>query len=111
MVNVFPPIVRVPDRPLLLALDATVYDTVPLPVPLAPTVIVIQPALLVAVHAQSLAVDVTLTLPLLALDATDALDELNVIVHVTPDCVRLKVLPATVSVPDRALLLEFGATL
>lgn len=50
-VNVDPAIVSVPERaPPVLA--ATVYVTLPLPVPLAPPVIVIQLAPVVAVHVQ-----------------------------------------------------------
>jgi hypothetical protein len=58
-VKVCPAIVIVPLRegPLLAA---TVYWTVPLPLPLAPVVIVIQASLLVAVQAQPL-VTITLT--------------------------------------------------
>jgi hypothetical protein len=41
-----------PDRGLIDGLAATVYPTVPLPVPLLPLVTVIQLALLVAVHVQ-----------------------------------------------------------
>jgi hypothetical protein len=51
-VNVLPPIVRIPLRGVLPEFAATLYVTVPLPVPAAPALIVIQETLLVAVHAQ-----------------------------------------------------------
>jgi hypothetical protein len=45
-------------------LAATRYDTVPLPVPLAPAVIVTHDASSVAVHVQALPVVTTLTVPI-----------------------------------------------
>jgi hypothetical protein len=51
-VSVLPAIVRVPVRGDVDALAAIAYVVVPLPVPLAPAVIVSHPALLTAVHAQ-----------------------------------------------------------
>ncbi|KJU86896.1 hypothetical protein MBAV_000910, partial [Candidatus Magnetobacterium bavaricum] len=62
----------VPIRRLAPVFAVTEYATVPLPVPEAPEVIVIQLSLLFAVHAQVDAV-VTLTLPLSAEDETDLL--------------------------------------
>ena len=59
--NVCPAIVIVSVRSLLPC-ALTLYATVPLPVPLAPEVTVIHPALLLAVQAQPLAV-VTATVP------------------------------------------------
>ena len=50
--NVCPPTTTVPARNPPVALAATLSDTVPVPVPVAPDVTVIQLALLVAVHAQ-----------------------------------------------------------
>ena len=62
-VKVWPPIVSAPDRGAP-ELAATLYCTVPLPVPLAPDVIVSQGALLAAVHEQpSPALTVTLPVP------------------------------------------------
>jgi hypothetical protein len=74
-----------------------------LPLPVAPAVIVIHAALLVAVHAQPL-VAVTATVPV-SPPAT-ALAEVDPIVGVqaAPAWVMVKVLPATVSVPERELL-------
>ena len=54
----------VPVRELLLVFAATEYPTVPLPVPLAPAVIVIQLALLDALREHVVALAETLTLPL-----------------------------------------------
>ena len=56
--------VMVPVRWLAPVLAATEKPTVPLPLPVAPEVIVIKDELLTAVHAQ-LPVDVTLTIPVL----------------------------------------------
>jgi hypothetical protein len=62
----------------LPVLPAAEYCTFPLPVPLLPEVIVIQPALLTAVQGQTVAA-VTLTLPVtpvaLAAALKDILDE------------------------------------
>jgi hypothetical protein len=60
-VNIWPPIVNVPDR-AMLAVAAALYCTVPPPLPLAPDVTVSQDALLVAVHGHPAPV-VTVTLP------------------------------------------------
>jgi hypothetical protein len=61
-VNVLQAIVIVPVRREPVVLAATEYWTVPFPDPLAPDVIVIQLALLAAVHAHP-ALVVTRTLP------------------------------------------------
>ena len=47
-----PPTDTVATRAVVVALTATLYDTVPFPLPLAPDVMVSQPALLPAAHAQ-----------------------------------------------------------
>ena len=60
-VKVWPPIVSVPDR-AAPEVDATVYCTVPLPLPVAPDVTVSHGTLLVVVHAHP-APAVTVTLP------------------------------------------------
>jgi len=70
-VNVWPAIVSVPVRELVSVLAVTENAVVPLPVPLAPAVIVIQVALLVAVQAQPLLV-ATLELPLPPQDGNEA---------------------------------------
>jgi len=53
-VSVWPAMVRVPTRTLVVLFGATVMLTTPVPEPLAPAVTVIQAALLTAVHAQPL---------------------------------------------------------
>ena len=76
-VNVRPAIVTVPARCVVPVFAAIEYPTVPLPLPLAPEVIVIQEAELDAVHVQPVVV-VTLTDPVEALDETDvALGEME----------------------------------
>jgi len=71
--NVWPAMVSVPERELVVPLAATEKVVVPLPVPLAPAVIVIQVAPLVAVQLQPL-VAVTLELPLPPPDENEALE-------------------------------------
>jgi hypothetical protein len=84
---------------------ATLYPTVPLPVPEAPVVKVIQDALLIAVHAQ---VDpaVTATEPVLPAAGAAALAGSIMYVHAgaaaTSACVTVNVRPAIVNVPVRA---------
>ena len=92
-------------------LAATSYDTVPLPLPLAPPVNVIHEALLVAAHAQP-APAVTVTVPLVATDVLSVADEGSIVnEHGAPGCVIVKVLPPTVSVPVRDAVLVFCVTL
>jgi len=62
-VNVFPAAAIVALRVLIPVLAANVYLTVPLPVPEPPDVMVIQGALVVAVHAQVAADAVTAIAP------------------------------------------------
>jgi hypothetical protein len=62
-VNAFPAIVRVAVRDPLAVLAATVNAVVPLPVPLAPLVMVIQDTGLVAVQSPQPALAVTAALP------------------------------------------------
>jgi hypothetical protein len=83
---------------------------VPLPVPLAPDVIVIHAALLVAVHPQLVAAAVTPTVPVPAAAPGAALVADREKVHVTgaPACVTVYVWPAMVSVPVRGVVLVFA---
>jgi len=75
IVTVWPATVSVPVREVVPVFAATLYVTVPLPVPLAPAVTVIQDALLVAVHAQpAVAVTVTVADPPLAAGLADVGD-------------------------------------
>ena len=109
-VKVLPPIVSVPFRAVVAALAATVYETEPLPLPVAPAVMVIHVALLEAVHAQPAAA-VTVTEPVPAADVTVADAEEIVGTHGAPACVTVNVLPAIVSVPVRDMEPVFAATL
>jgi hypothetical protein len=69
-VNDWPAIVRVPLRAAPL-LAATVNPTEPLPVPVAPDVIVIHSAFVVAVHVQSLIDDTATGAPVPPVAAID----------------------------------------
>ena len=80
----------------------------PFPEPLLPAVMVIQVALLVAVQLQPMPA-VTLTLPLLALDATDALEDEMEYVQGAAAWLTVKVCPAMVKDPDRGLVLVLAA--
>jgi hypothetical protein len=83
--------------------------TEPLPDPVAPALIVIQLALLAAVHAQPVGA-VTATVPLPA--AAVRLVEVGEIagVHGVPACVTVKLAPAIVSVPVRLVVAALAAT-
>ncbi len=111
-VKVCPATVTVPVRAVPAALAATVSATVPLPVPVAPAVTVIQLALLVAVRAHPV-VPVTVT----DSEAPDAatLDwlagEIENAPHAAASWVTVKVCPATVTVPVRAVPAALAATL
>src|SRR5262245_40009812 len=105
--------VNVPVRDARAGFAAIENETVPWPIPLAPAVIVIQLALLVAVRLQVLAEAVTPTLIAATPDPTDALVVDKEKVHeggagdepplplVAPAWLTVNVLPATVSVPVR----------
>lgn len=89
----------------------TLYETVPLPLPLAPLVTVIHAALLAAVQAQPASV-VTVTVPVVATDVLSNTDEGRMVyVHGAPGCVIVNVLPPIVSVPLRDVVLVFCVTL
>jgi len=101
----------VPVRDAVLGFAATSYETVPLPLPLAPPVSVIHAALLDAVHAQP-APAVTVTVPLVATDVLRVAAEGRIVnEHGAPGCVIVKVFPPAVSVPVRDAVLVFCATL
>ena len=107
-VKVRPAMVTVPVRALVVVLAAMEYPTLPLPLPLAPPVIVIQDALLVAVHAQP-ASEVTETEPVAA-DA-DTFVAAGEIENVQPPaCVTAKVCPAMLSEPERCVELALAVT-
>lgn len=86
----------------------TLNVTVPLPVPLAPEVIVIHETSLVAVHAQLLVV-FTSMVPMPALAARSCLlGEIEYEQGATAACVAVNVRPPIVTVPVRAAP-RFGA--
>jgi len=70
-VCVWPAIVMVPTRLVELGLATNVNATVPLPLPLAPLVIVIHDAAVLAVHAQPVAVVTAIDVPVPAVAGTD----------------------------------------
>ena len=82
----------------------------PLPLPVAPALIVIHVSLLVAVHAQPVEV-VTATVPVPPADVTFADAGEIVGVQVIAACVIVNVLPPTVNVPVRDVVTVFAATL
>ena len=108
--KVWPPIVNVPVRAVVVAFAATVYETDPFPLPLTPAPIVSQPSLLVELHAQPVAA-VTVMLP--EPPPAIALAEAGAIVgaHGAPACVTVNVLPPMVTVPVRALVVVLAAML
>jgi hypothetical protein len=110
MVNGWPPIVSVPVRGLVVRFAAAEYETVPVPDPLEPPVIVTQAAAEEAVHAQPES-DVTVTDPVAPAAATDAPVGLSVWVHVSPACATVKLCPATVIVALRKVMVGFAVTL
>jgi hypothetical protein len=81
-----------------------------MPLPLAPAVMVIHAALLVAVHEQLVPL-VTLKEPVPPVDGVDALLEPRVKAQGAPDWVTVCVWPPTVMVPVRSELLVFAATI
>ena len=105
--KVDPAIVSVPVRaPPVLA--STVYLTVPLPVPLLPLVMVIQFAVVVAVHGQPDCVVTVTGPPLPPWVGNDSL--VGEMVNVHPELwVMVTVCPATVSVAVRSAPV-FGCT-
>jgi hypothetical protein len=109
-VNVCDAIVSVPLRVDAAGLAATENETDPLPLPVAPPVTVIQPALLVADQGHP-ASEVTSVDPVSPPAAAERLlDEIEN-VHPAPACVTVKVCPATVMVPLRCVVLPFAVAL
>jgi hypothetical protein len=109
-VNVRPAIATVPVRCDVAGFAAIVTLTVPFPLPLAPAVTVIHPALLTAVHAQP---EVEVTLTLVDSPAAGVVRLAGLIAYVqacTPLWVIVKVRPAMVRVPVLAVVAECAAT-
>src|SRR5438876_464406 len=97
-------------RDVPAVLPATLNATVPLPVPVAPVVTVIQVVLLTAVHEQPPgAVTVVLAVPPPA--TSDWLAGEIVSVHMTPACVIAALLPPALIVPLRDVVEVFAAAL
>jgi len=94
-------------RELVDVFAATLNDTVPGPVPLAPAVAVSHPALLVVVQAHP-AGAVTVSEPVPAAAVNDWLAAEMVKVHGAPACVTVTVWPATVRVAVRAVCPVFA---
>jgi hypothetical protein len=109
-VNVLPPIAIVPVRGVVVVFAVAVYETEPLPVPLDPALIVIHASVSVAVQSQPPAA-VTTTLPVPPDEGTLAAAGAIVGAHGAPAWVTVKVLPPTVSVPVRAVVVGFAVTL
>ena len=108
-VNVWPPIVRVPvlEAP---GFAVTLYATVPLPVPLAPDVMVSHAAFDVADQLQP-ALPVTVTVPVVAADVVRFTDTGAIVnAHGAPAWVTVKVCPPIVNVPVRDVAPVFGST-
>ena len=95
--------------PLLLPFAFTVYDTVPLPLPLVPAVIWTNPVLLFAVQLHPEGA-VTFTLPLPPLEPKEVEEAESEYEQLTPASVMVKFWPAMVSEPLCALLLPFALT-
>ena len=103
-----PAIVSVPVRGLVAVFAATVYATVPFPVPLPPLVTVIQDALLAPVQAQPVVVVTAVVNDPPAAAAVCAFGE--IVKLQIPLCVTVSVCPAIVSVPVRGLVAVFAPT-
>src|SRR5579872_4556102 len=101
IVNVWPAMVSVPVRLLTEVFATAEYATLPLPVPVAPEVIEIQDALLVAVQVASIAFAVTVTEPVPPFAATLADGGARVKLAVTAACVIVNACPPTEMVPVR----------
>lgn len=110
MVKVCPPAVIVPLRELVALFAATLKATVPLPEPLAPLVIVIHDALLVAVHVHPLPL-VTVNDPVAPPETTLVETGESEYVQDAAACVIVNVWPPAVTVPVRAAVVAFAATL
>jgi hypothetical protein len=108
-VTLWPAIVRVALRALVVVFAAALKVTVPLAEPLDPPVTVTQLAPLVAVHAHPVVV-VTSTLPVPPAAATACVEAERLNVQLAPVCVTVNVLPAMVSVPVRDVVAVVAAT-
>jgi hypothetical protein len=90
---------------------ATLYETLPFPVPLAPEVMVIHRTFEVATQLQP-ELPVTVTVPVVAADVVRFEDAgARVTVQDVPACVTVNVCPPIVIVPVREVVPAFAATL
>src|SRR5439155_1214563 len=110
IVALLPPALIVPLRDDVEVFAAALNEMDPLPVPLAPAVIVIHASVVVAVHEQPVGA-VTPTVPDPPPTTTACVAGESVEVQGTPACVTVNVLPATVSVPVRDVPAVFAAML
>ncbi len=109
-VTVWPATVSVPTRWAVDVFAGALKVTVPLPLPLAPPLIVSQAALLVAAQAQPVAaVTAVVDEPAAEVSVRDVGDTPNV--QLMPLCVTVTVCPATVSVPTRWAVDVFAVAL
>jgi hypothetical protein len=109
-VRVLPPIETVPVRAVATVFAETVYESVPLPVPVAPAVTVIHALLLVAVQPQPDAAP-TVTMPDVPAGVIETTAGVTAETQLTPACVTVKVFPPIVSVPVREVVPALAATL
>jgi hypothetical protein len=106
---VWPATVNEPVRELVVVFAATAKPTVPLPVPLAPAVMVIQESFATAVQAQPelVVTDVDVVPP----PATNPTFVGLTMVEHDASCATVTVWPAMVSVPVRGVPVVFAAML
>jgi hypothetical protein len=111
IVTDWPATVMTPSRGMVDVLGATVYDTVPFPLPLVADVMVIQETLLEAVHAHAAAFAVTAMLPVppacVGVVPVGVMEKLQT----TPACVIVKAWSAIVTVAVRPVVSGLAATL
>ena len=108
--TVFPAIVREPERLAVDVLAATENETVPLPVPEAPAVILSQEVSVEAVQAHP-AGALTVTESVLAAATGLKAAGVTVKLHVIPAWLIVNFAPAIAIVPERAVVEVLAATL
>ena len=107
--TVLPAIVTVPVREVVAVFEATLRETVPLPVPDAPAVTVIQAAPLTAVQVHPV-VPVTVAVKGPPIAVADFEVGETLLLHVAAAaCVTVNVLPAAVMVAERVVAAVFAA--
>jgi hypothetical protein len=101
--------VIVPARLVVDVLAATVYETLPLPLPLGPAVMLIHGAWLAAVQAHEPALAITETVPAPPAAVGELAVGEIVKVQTTAACVTVKVCPPTPIVADREVVFVLAA--